>query len=221
MESQYNLVYNQLFTDNSVIKAEAANTLQHVVTDKQLDDLFNLLNSRMPLIFPHCNSCQCRPFRTSAGEQMKLVSDRMGRSANKHLYYTALANSGTPEAMAMITKAYGSESGKNKSAALDALINWKSFSAIYPMLDIARSSNDKGELGKLTDAIVATIAKSDQTDAVKYLYLREAMQFAQTDKQKNEILRQLGNTGQYQAMLFVAPFMDNAALSERLQRWRP
>jgi hypothetical protein len=215
MESQYNLVYNQLFTDNSVIKAEAANTLQHVVTDKQLDDLFNLLEQSDAAYLPALQQAVNAALSAlPAGEQMKLVSDRMGRSANKHLYYTALANSGTPEAMAMITKAYGSESGKNKSAALDALINWKSFSAIYPMLDIARSSNDKGELGKLTDAIVATIAKSDQTDAVKYLYLREAMQFAQTDKQKNEILRQLGNTGQYQAMLFVAPFMDNAALSE-------
>ncbi|WP_436416869.1 DUF1080 domain-containing protein [Petrimonas sulfuriphila] len=149
-----------------------------------------------------------------ANEQMKLVSDRMNKSVNKHLYYTALANSGSQKAMEMITKAYNTETGANKNAAFDALTNWKSFNSIYPMLDIARNSKNKNELSKVTDAIVATINKSNETGAIKYLYLREVMQFAQTEKQKNDILRLLGNTGQYQAMLFVAPYMDNVALSE-------
>lgn len=85
---------------------------------------------------------------------------------------------------------------------------------IYAMLDIARNSHNKDELRKVTDALIPAINQSDETGAIKYLCLREAMQFAQTDKQKNDILRYLGNTGQYQAMLFIAPFMDKKALSE-------
>ncbi|MEA4905054.1 MAG: family 16 glycoside hydrolase [Petrimonas sp.] len=215
MENQYNLVYNQMFTNNDAVKAEAANTLQHVSTDKNLPDLFALLEqsdaSYVPALQQAINAALSN---LPVDEQMKLVTGQMGKSAKKHLYYTALANSGSQEAMEMITKAYNSETGANKSAAFDALINWKSFNAIYPMLDIARNSGNKDELGKVTDAIVATISKSGETGAVKYLYLREAMQFAQTDKQKSDILRLLGNTGQYQAMLFVAPFMDDPALSE-------
>lgn len=215
MESQYNLVYNQMFTNNEVVKTEAANTLQHVSTDKNLPDLFTLLEQSDAKFVPALQ----RAINTvlsylPVSEQMKLVSDRMSKSANKYLYYTALANSGSLEAMDIITKAYNTETGASKNAAFDALSNWKSFDAIYPMLDIARNSNNKDELSKVTDALIATINKSDKTGAVKYLYLREAMQFAQTDGQKNNILRLLGNTGQYQAMLFVAPFMDNAALSE-------
>jgi len=215
MESQYNLVYNQMFTGNETVKTEAANTLQYVSTDKNLPDLFTLLEqsaaANVPALQQAVNTALSY---LPANEQMKLVSDRMNKSANKHLYYTALANSGSQEAMDMITKAYNTETGTNKNAAFDALTNWKSFNAIYPMLDIARNSKNKNELSKVTDAIIATINKSDETGAIKYLYLREAMQFAQTEKQKNDILRLLGNTGQYQAMLFVAPFMDNAALSE-------
>lgn len=215
MESQYNLVYNQMFTGNETVKAEAANTLQYVSTDKNLPDLFTLLEqsdaANVPALQRAVNAALSH---LPANEQMKLVSDRMNKSANKSLYYTALANSGSQEAMEMITRAYNAETGTNKDAAFEALTNWKSFSAIYPMLDIARNSKNKNELSKVTDAIVATVNKSDETGAVKYLYLREAMQFAQTEKQKNDILRLLGNTGQYQAMLFVAPFMDNAALSE-------
>lgn len=83
---------------------------------------------------------------------------------------------------------------------------------IYAMLDIARNSHNKDELRKVTDALIPAINQSDETGAIKYICLREAMQFAQTDKQKNDILRYLGNTGQYQAMLFVASFMKNRAL---------
>lgn len=215
MESQYNLVYNQMFSDNAVVKAEAANTLQYVSTDKNLPDLFTLLEQSdaqfVPVLQRAINAALAY---LPINEQMKLVSDRIGKSANKHLYYTALANSGLYKAMDVITKAYNTETGTNKKAAFDALINWKSFDAIYPMLEIARNSSNKDELSKVTDALIATINKSDETGAVKYLYLREAMQFAQTDKQKNDILRALGNTGQYQAMLFVVPYMDNPALSE-------
>ncbi|NLU30397.1 MAG: DUF1080 domain-containing protein [Bacteroidales bacterium] len=215
MESQYNLVYNQMFTGNENVKTEAANTLQYVSTDKNLPDLFTLLEqsdaANVPALQQAVNAALSY---LPANEQMKLVSDRMNKSVNKHLYYTALANSGSQKAMEMITKAYNTETGANKNAAFDALTNWKSFNSIYPMLDIARNSKNKNELSKVTDAIVATINKSNETGAIKYLYLREVMQFAQTEKQKNDILRLLGNTGQYQAMLFVAPYMDNVALSE-------
>ena len=215
MESQYNLVYNQMFTNNEVVKTEAANTLQHVSTDKNLPDLFTLLEQSDARFVPALQQAiNAALSYLPVSEQMKLVSDRMGKSANKHLYYTALANSGSQEAMNVITKAYNTETGASKNAAFDALSNWKSFDAIYPMLEIARNSNNKDELSKVTDALISTINKSDKTGAVKYLYLRESMRFAQTDGQKNNILRLLGNTGQYQAMLFVAPFMDNAALSE-------
>jgi len=215
MESQYNLVYNQMFTGNENVKTEAANTLQYVSTDKNLPDLFTLLEqsdaANVPALQQAVNAALSY---LPANEQMKLVSDRMNKSVNKHLYYTALANSGSQKAMEMITKAYNTETGANKNAAFDALTNWKSFNSIYPMLDIARNSKNKNELSKVTDAIVATINKSNETGAIKYLYLREVMQFAQTEKQKNDILRLLGNTGQYQAMLFLAPYMDNVALSE-------
>src|SRR5690554_4460933 len=40
------------------------------------------------------------------------------------------------------------------------------------------------------------------------------MQFAQNDKQKNDLLRLIGTTGQYPAMIFVAPYMDQPAVSE-------
>ena len=215
MESQYNLVYNQMFGDNAAVKAAAANTLKDIVTDSNLPDLFTLLEQSAPAYVTALQQAVNAALNyLPAAEQFRLVSERMKRSPHKHLYYPALANSGTQEAIDRITQAYASSAGVEKDAAFHALTAWKSFHVIYPLLDIARQSKDKRELEKVTDALIATIGKSDETGAVKYLYLRETMQFAQNDKQKNEILRLLGNTSQYQAMLFVAPFMDQPSIKE-------
>lgn len=215
MESQYNLVYNQLFTNNEKVKAVAANTLKEVATDDNLPDLFTLLEqpgqAHVPAIRQAINAALSS---LPSEQQLELVTNRMSGSGNKHLYYSALANSGSAEALENITRAYNTASGDEKEAAFDALTGWESFHVIYPMLDIARNSNDKNELEKVTNALIPIIRDSDQTGAIKYLYARETMQYAQNDKQKNDLLRLIGTTGQYQAMLFVAPYMEQSALSE-------
>ena len=66
----------------------------------------------------------------------------------------------------------------------------------------------------MTDALIPIIRNSQETGAIKYLYARETMQFAQNDQQKNQLIQLMGTTGHYQAMLFVAPFMDQPTTSE-------
>lgn len=215
MESQYNLVYNQMSGDNAEVKSAAATTLKDIVTNRNLPDIFTLLEQSDPAyVTPLQQAVNAALNYLPTEEQLQLLSERMKNSSRKHLYYPALANSGSPVAMDIITKAYASDSGVEKDAAFNALTGWKSFHVIYPLLDIARKSKKNQELEKVTEALISTIGKSDQTGTIKYLYLRETMQFAQTDKQKNEILKLLGNTGQYQAMLFVAPFMEQPSLKE-------
>jgi hypothetical protein len=215
MRSQYHLVYNQMSGDNAVVKSAAAIALKDIVTDNNLPDLFTLLEQSDPAFVPDLQQAVNAALNyLPAEQQLKLVSERMEKSTSKYLYYTALVNSGSQKAIDVITKTYASSAGAEKNAAFLALTAWKSFHVIYPLLDIARQSKNNLELEKVTDALISTIAKSGETGTVKYLYLRETMQFAQKDKQKNEILKLLGNTGQYQAMLFVALFLDQPSLKE-------
>lgn len=215
MESQYNLVYQQMFSDNAVIKAEAARTLKDVSSKDNLTDLFNLLEQSDAEYAPAVQAAINSVLSTmTQAEQMKVVAEKMISTDKKHLYYPALANSQSKQAMEALISAYNSETGANKKAAFDALRQWKTFDGIYPILDIARSSSDNTIVSEAVDAIIQKVSSSNQTGAVKYLYLREAMDLSKTDAQRNNILRLIGNTGLYQAMLYAAPFMDNAALSE-------
>jgi hypothetical protein len=215
MEDQYNLVFNQMFTNDATVKAAAANTLKAVVTDKNLTDLFTLLEqpgqTEIPALQQAINAALSH---LPADQQLETVTSQMLRSVNKHLYYSALANSESQEALETIANAYSQATGEEKEAAFNALASWKHFHVIYSLLDIARASNDKTELEKVTDALIPIIRNSQETGAIKYLYARETMQFAQNDQQKNQLIQLMGTTGHYQAMLFVAPFMDQPTTSE-------
>lgn len=215
MESQYNLVYNQLFIDNKKIKDEAAKTLQYVVTDKNLNDLFMLLEKPetdfVPALQKAINSSLSN---MSADEQLKLITEKTkDPGAKVHLYYPAMAFSGSEDAMNKLVEDYNSTSGEQKQAALEALTTWKTFDVVYPLIDIARESNNAKEKETAVNAIIKTITSTNQTGAVQYLFLREAIELATNDKQKAKIIKLLGNTEMYQAMLLLEPYLDNAALS--------
>lgn len=216
MESQYDLVYKQMFQNDETVKSEAAKTLQYVTTDKNLSDLFTLLEQLETKYIPAIQQAiNAGLSNLSPSEQMKLISGRMNNSNKKYLYYSALANTQSKDAKEMLLNTFNSQSVENKQAAFNALLRWKSFDGIYPLLNIARNSSNEKFVEQSIEAILQKITSSHETGAVKYLFLREAMELTKTNKQKKQILRLLGNTNMYQALLFVAPYMEQAALKEQ------
>ncbi len=217
MESQYNLVYNQLFKDNQTVKAEAANTLQYVVTEDNLKDLFVLLEKPETDFIPALQKAINTSLSSlSADEQMAVIAEQTSKAnAKSHLYYPAMAFTGTQDAMNQLMSDYQSATGDQKRAAFEALATWKSFDVIYPLLEIARNSKDTTEKNEAVDAIIATTAKSNQTQAVKYLFLREALEMTSSDKQKSTIIDLLGRTNMYQALLLLEPYIDIPAVQEK------
>ena len=217
MESQYNMVYNQLFTDNQIVKTEAANTLQYVVTKDNLNDLFMLLEKNETDIVPALQKAvNASLSELSADEQMEIIAKQANKPEVKsQLYYPAMAYTGTQEAMNQLLNDYKNSSSVQKRAAFEALTSWKSFDVIYPLLEIARNSEDNTQKSEAVDAIVNTVVKSDQTQAVKYLFLREALEMSTNDNQKGNIIDQLGKTNMYQALLLLESYMDVPALKDK------
>ena len=217
MESQYNLVYNQLFTNNPTVKTEAAKTLQYVTTEDNLKDLFVLLEKPETDFVPALQKAiNASLFNLSADEQMAVIEKQTSKpNAMSHLYYPAMAFTGTQNAMDQLMNDYQNATGEQKRAAFEALTSWKSFDVIYPLLEIARNSKDNTQKNDAINAIINTTAKSDQTQAVKYLFLREALEMATNDTQKNTVIDLLGRTNMYQALLLLESYMDMPALQEK------
>lgn len=217
MVGLYNMVYNQLFTDNSAVKKEAANTLQYVVTDDNLKDMFLLLEKPNAKHVPELQKAiNASLSNLSAEEQITIIAKQANKPGVKsYLYYPAMAYTATEEAMNQLMNEYETSTDKQKQAAFEALTTWKTFDVIYPLLDIARKSNDKDEKSAAIDAIINTIAKSDQKQAVKYLFLREALEMTNTTKQISKIIDLLANTNMYQAFLLMETYLDIPELKEK------
>ena len=219
MESQYNMVYNQLFTDNSAVKAEAANTLQYISKEDNLKDLFILIEKPETDFVPALQKAiNASLSNLSPDEQMKVIAEQANKKdVKRHLYYPAMAYTGTQEAMEQLLADYKNPTNnEQKRAAFEAIATWKSFDVIYPLLEIARNSNDNTEKSEAVDAIINTVVKSNETQAVKYLFLREALEMASNDKQKSTIINHLGNTKMYQALLLLEPYLNVPTLKENV-----
>lgn len=216
MMNQYTMVYNLLSTDNAMVKAEAANTLQYVSTEDNLKDLFLQLEKPNAEFIPQLqNAINAALSNLTADEQIEIIAKQVNKAgAKSHLYYPAIAYTETQEAMNQLVEEYKTSTDDQKQAAFEALTTWKSFDVIYPLLDIARNSDNSKEKNEAIDAIINTVVKSSQTQAVKYLFLREALEMTESDKQKKSIINQLGNTKMYQALILLEPYMDVPTLKE-------
>ena len=190
--------------------------MQYVSTEETLKDLFLQLEKPDAEFIPELqNAINASLSNLSEDEQIDIVAEQVSKPRVKsHLYYAAMAYTGTQEAMNQLVEEYKTSTEDQKQAAFEALATWKSFDVIYPLLDIARNSKDNREKNVAIDAIINTVVKSSQTQAVKYLFLREALEMTNNDKQKNSIIVELGNTKMYQALLLLEPYMDIPTLKE-------
>lgn len=215
MTDQYPLVYSQFASTDKAIKMQAAKSLAAVSTQNNLPDLFNLLeNSDQEYVPSLQNAVDHAVSYLTPDERSKVITDKINSTNKKHLYYNALSKLGTLKELNRISSDYKKLSGRDKTAAFDALTKWKTFDAVYSLLDIMRGGIDKADSKKAVNSLIPLIAQSNKNGEVKALYLRELMQFAQDDTQRNNILKNLGHTNSYKALLFAAPFMDNSALKE-------
>ena len=134
--------------------------------------------------------------------------------SKEYLYYSLLANTGNQKALKQLEENYEKATGNFKTAAFDALTQWQGFEVIHPLLSIARNSEESSETNKAVDAIISLITKSNQTGEVRTIFLREAMSLANTDKQKTNILKAIGNTGTFQGLVFLEKYLDDSSLQE-------
>lgn len=213
---RYKLVNSQLSADNAQVRTAAYDALPYVASEQNLDELFGMLKTSDAQNRAAIQKAVNAVLSTQKPEeQFKSVRAQMeAPGSKKHLYYNLLAHIGAQEALDLLLSDYSSSSGEAKTAAFDALTQWPDFEVIHPLLSIARSSEESAEVNKAVDAIISLIARSKQTSEVRTIFLREAMSLAKTNRQKGDIIKLLGNTGSFQALLFLEDYLGNPDLME-------
>ncbi|MGZ3835430.1 MAG: 3-keto-disaccharide hydrolase, partial [Mucilaginibacter sp.] len=148
--------------------------------------------------------------------QSTLVLQQMDNAPadRKALYFNILASVGDKQALKATSKAFDQGDAPTKDAVVTALSQWIDVSAAPELFRISKETTDAGLKNKALRGYVAMISKSDYPADEKIIYLRDAMEVAQTVPQKRLILQESANNKTFPALVFIARYMDDPQLQE-------
>lgn len=146
---------------------------------------------------------------TQALEQMDQAS-----ADKKPLYFNILASIGDKKSLAAISSAYAKGDDATKQATVAALSQWADVSAAPELYLISKETTDAKLKDQALRGYVATISKSNYPADEKVIYLRDAMEVAQTVPQKKLILNEAANNKTFPALVFISKYLDDPQLQE-------
>lgn len=211
------VVLAQINTGSPEVKAAAYIALRDVVLEKDLPNLYTMLESAdASAIAPLQQAIISAISPQSKEQQVKTISQQMARAgeSKKHLYYTVLASTGQAGALNTILDGFAKAEDAAKDAAFEALLSWKDIQAAEGLFAICENPKASAYFDRALDAYVKLIAKSGMTGENRLIYLRNAMEIAKTDSQKNAILQQIGRTNTFLGLMYAGDFLDVKPLQQ-------
>ena len=203
MEEAADKVFAMLASSDASISEAAFQALAGVVEPSHFNRLAQLLEKgkEVPAIQEAMKKALL-PLTKEA--QLAAIQPCMNQSANVSLYYPVLAQVGTSEAIAEIRKGY---EGNHKQAAYKALLTIDNGEMIPVLYEMAQA--DKANAQPILNRYTDLVAKSGQKPIQKFQSYAKALELASDVKLQNRLIGLLGETHTYQALLVVAPYMDN------------
>lgn len=207
-------------TDETVSQS-ARTALKQMVTAPQLPQLYPLLSSAK-------NAKDTKDIQGIIVSGLNGIRDPTQRTANvlsqikraqgdkKALYYDVLSGIGSgKEGLETVAGAFDGSGDQVKETIINALSNWKGGLAVNQLYTILQKLDGKGAYAtQAVNGFIKQISLSAGTDELKLISLRDAMEFAQNNDQKEEILEQVGKCKTFQAVLFAGSYLDVAGLQK-------
>ena len=189
--------------DDSAIPALTTNAVE-----KNFDKYCNLFEQGRDVSKAIIKAIQNKP----AAEQAKMIQGRMDKAgAKKHLYYPVLAATGAKEAVAPIVEGYKSSTGEAQKSAFEGLCALNDASVLPTLLEATANAELKDKaIARYIELTGASTLNNDQ----KYMNYRKALETNPALKYKNQALKALSATQNYQAMMLAAEYMDNAETAQ-------
>lgn len=212
-----NTVLEQIKSGSPEVIASAYVALKDVVGERDLTNLCGMLETGDALAVPPLQRAVISALSAlPAGQQVQTITRRMLQAGDnkKHLYYTVLASTGQPEALATIVKGFRSATGAQRDEAFEALLSWKGAEVADELFAICKEAPTSNYFNPALSAYVKLVSDPASTGENRLLSLRKAMEIARTDEQKIAILKQIEKTGTYLGMLYAGEFLDQKPVQQ-------
>ena len=142
-------------------------------------------------------------------QQTSLVAAQLGASAKPERYYNVLAMIGGQPALDIVLNAFKSDPAAIRTAAFDALTQWRDAAVIPALFDIATSNPAGSFFNQAVTAYISKVAASEHTQEQKLILLRKALDIAGTAEQKSSIIKEIGQTGAFVGLLVAGSYLDD------------
>ncbi len=212
-----NTVLLQIQNGSPEVQAAAYVALKDVVSERDLTTLFGMLETANALAVPPMQQAVISAISSMTPEvQAQTISRRMLQAGNakKHLYYLVLASTNQPEALATIVDGFQKGTGEQKDAAFMALKSWKGIEAADELFAICSADPKSKYFEPALNAYVTLVSNPARTGENRLIGLREAMEIAQTNEQKNAILKQIERTGTFQGLLYAGQYLNDKEIQQ-------
>ena len=208
IEETADQVFALLDAEDKAISDAAYQTLAGVVEPTHFDRLSTLLEKgkQVPAIQKAMKSAL---LPLSKEEQIAKIQASMSKAGNPSLYYPVLAQVGNAQAIAEIRKGYD---GKYKQAAYEALLAIDNQDMIPVLFEMAQA--DKANSQAILNRYTTLVEKGSQRQIDKFKQYSAALEMATDANLQNRLIKLLGDTHTYQALLIVEPYMDKKANAE-------
>lgn len=204
-------VYKQTESSSPAVKEAAFNALKEVVTESDFVRVSGMLETATPqTVIPLQDAVIVSISKQPAADQVNTINRRMLQAGpdKKHMYYRVLAATGNPQALTTIIEGFNTGRGAAKDQAFEALLQWKGTETADELYKIALDPAAANYFDRALDAYIKLASSSTMTGENRQIRLRNAMEIAKTDAQKNKILAQIGRTGTFQSMIYAGRFLD-------------
>ncbi|WP_340111493.1 DUF1080 domain-containing protein [Maribellus mangrovi] len=214
--SQYfNEVLATTKSNNVVEKSAAFKALKSISSYENTDELLNLLHS----VSDETEIAQTQAAVIAAIKNVEAEKQENGKvltalktSNKKERLFPILPKIGGTVALETVTSYFNTGSGIVKEAAFEALAAWTDYEASQPLFEICKTS--KGEYRQKAFAnFVRLVRSADIPDDQKLLQFRKIMAYAQTNKEKNNIISSIGRLKTFLSLVYLERYFNEKELA--------
>ncbi|GHT65104.1 hypothetical protein AGMMS50239_24110 [Bacteroidia bacterium] len=215
-DKHLNVVLSYLNSTNPKLQTAAYTALKDVATPESLPALSAQLQLAPANAVSAVQQAIVAAIRSyPADKKLEIITQNMNLAAannKQYLFYPLLATTGDPKALNTIIERFSKESGTAKEAAFQALLDWNGIEVADELYKIGQSTSTFS--AKATDSYIKLASDTKLSGENRRIFLTNALEIAKTDAQKNEILKQLGQTNSYLGLLLAGEYLDKPAVQQ-------
>ena len=207
-------VYKYTGDPNVEIKKAAYNAMQNLASFKDVDHLMKLLfaaDDKVSVISIQNALVNVLSENKDENSRVMPLVDQLPKSTKRDRIIEILPRLGGTKALNTVTGYVSSGVETEKSAALNALINWKDYSASASLYDICKKG--PGDFrSKALKGFVREIGSSELPGDQKLLQYRKIMPYATSKEEKQLILKSIGGLKTFLSFITAASYLDTPGL---------